>query len=151
MLNKLDAYRATWRSYKSVAEEGHELHVRRANDVIRQLAFAGIAVVWVFRETTVAGQISLAPALRWAAAFLIITLTLDLLHYLVGAFQFGSCLDAIEQQVNKAIREGKEWPDNPDGPPPPLPEKIVKSFFCVKAIAVIVGAGLLLFYLAFRI
>jgi len=76
---------------------------------------------------------------------------LDLLHYLVGAFQFSSRLDDIEHQQNEAFHDGKEWPNNPTGVPPALPEKITKSLFCAKAVTVIVGSGLLLFDLAFRL
>jgi hypothetical protein len=151
MSNKAEVYRKAWIEYKSFAEEGHAVHVRRANDIIRQLALAGIAVVWVLRETTAAGKIMLAAELRWAAGLLILTLALDLLHYLIGAFQFSSRLDDIEHQENEALRNGNEWPNSPTGLPPPAPEMIGKSLFCAKAVAVIVGSGLLLFYLAFRV
>jgi hypothetical protein len=64
--------------------------------------------IWVFRETTVLGKVSFASELRGSAAFLILTLVLDLMHYLVGAVQFSCRLDAIEHEVNEAIRQGNE-------------------------------------------
>lgn len=151
MSNKVEVYRKAWIDYKSVAEEGHAANVRRANDLVRQLALGGIGVVWVLRETTAAGKVALATELRWAAGLLILTLALDLLHYLIGAFQFSSRLDDIEHQENEALRAGTEWPNSPTGLPPPPPEMIGKSFFFAKAVAVIVGSWLLLFYLAFRV
>lgn len=63
----------------------------KASDIARQLAFAGIAVVWIFKvggEGGAAGQaaISLPSALIPAVFFLVACLAADILHYVVAAY-----------------------------------------------------------------
>ena len=146
-----ELWRQEWREYRSYAEELFKGFVARANEVIRQLAFAGIAVVWVFRETISATQFKLAPELRWAAIFFLVTLVLDFAYYVVGFFTANSRIDEIKRQDQEAVRAGKAWPSDPLGPPPDIPEGGVKFLFIAKVFVLIAGAGLLLFYLAFRL
>jgi hypothetical protein len=71
--------------------------------VARQLAFAGIALVWVFRapgEDTV-----VLPAALWLPTiFLVSGLALDMLHYLCSAAVWGAF-----HRINE-----KRFPDEPD-------------------------------------
>jgi len=122
----------------------------KANDNIRQIAFAGIAVVWVFRETTSAAQFKLASELRWAAALFILALILDFIYYVVGFFMANARLDEIKRQEQESVLAGKDWPSEPQGPPPEMPEGGLKFLFCAKVVILTLGAGLLLFFLAFR-
>lgn len=61
---------------------------RKASDVARQLAFAGIAVVWLFHIEN-HGEIYLYHPLVWALGFLVLTLALDLLHYATSTAIWG--------------------------------------------------------------
>ena len=55
----------------------------KASDILRQLCFAGIALIWLFKAGTNASLI-LNPQLLRAALFIFIALSLDLLQYLIG-------------------------------------------------------------------
>jgi hypothetical protein len=55
---------------------------------VRQLGFAGIALVWVFK-TDVGGRQTVPPELLPAALLIVIGLTLDLLHYIAGSLVWG--------------------------------------------------------------
>ena len=147
----VEVWRAEWREYKSYAETTFDRYAAKSNDLVRQLALAGIAVVWVFRETAAAGTVKLAAELRWAAILFVVTLTFDLAHYLYGTFKASSRLDEIQKEERTAIGDGNNWPHHPAGPPPEMPELGVKAFFCAKTAALVVGSGLLLHYLAFRV
>lgn len=149
--NSVDVWRAEWREYKTYAEATFDRYAAKSNDLVRQLALAGIAVVWVFRETTAAGAVNMAAQIRWAAILFVLTLALDLAHYLYGTFKTSSRLDEIQKEERTAIGDGNNWPHSPEGPPPEMPELGVKAFFCAKTVALIVGSGLLLHYLAFRV
>lgn len=61
----------------------------KASDVARQLAFAGIALIWIFHETG-AGPIVIPKRLIWPAAFFICGLGFDLLQYAAGALIWGA-------------------------------------------------------------
>lgn len=55
-----------------------------ASDQVRNLAFAGIGIIWIFKNDN--SQIGMIPeALLWPLVFLTITLALDLLQYLIPA------------------------------------------------------------------
>ena len=61
----------------------------KASDVARQLAFAGIALIWIFHETG-AGPIVIPKRLIWPAALFICGLGFDLLQYGTGALIWGT-------------------------------------------------------------
>jgi hypothetical protein len=144
-------WRTEWREYKAYAEAAFDRYAAKSNDLVRQISLAGIAVVWVFRETTAAGAINLAAQIRWAAIFFVLALAMDLGHYLYGTFKTSSRLDLIRRDERSAVSDGNNWPHDPPGPPPELPETGVKLFFCLKTITAILGASLLLHYLAFKL
>lgn len=78
---KLDDYRNEY--YEASA---------KASEVARQLSFAGIALVWIFKEEN-AGPLSVPESLVWAALYFAGSLALDLLHATTrtavwGAFQY---------------------------------------------------------------
>jgi len=56
----------------------------KASDLCRQLAFAGIALIWVFRANGLNGP-TLPDTLTWPAALIVLALTFDLAHYLVAS------------------------------------------------------------------
>lgn len=62
----------------------YEYHSGKASDVARQLAFAGIAVIWLFRVGAPADP-QLPAQLIAPLFFFGLALGLDLLHYVVAA------------------------------------------------------------------
>jgi hypothetical protein len=149
--NITELWRAEWLAYKSMAEEAFERYVIKSNDLVRQLALAGIAVVWIFRETTAAGAVNLSAQIRWAAILFVLCLALDLAHFLYGTYRTSGRLNKIRREENAAISKGIPWPEAPNGPPPELPQFGVQVVFALKTCALLIGAGLLLHYLAFRL
>ncbi len=56
----------------------------KASDFCRQLAFAGIALIWVFKSDGIRGP-TLPDNLTWPAALIVLALAFDLTHYLVAS------------------------------------------------------------------
>jgi hypothetical protein len=61
----------------------------KASDSARNLALAGIAVVWIFKIGD-AGAFRFPRPLVWALCLFALALALDLLHYTVSAITWGS-------------------------------------------------------------
>jgi hypothetical protein len=55
----------------------------KASDLNRQLGFAGIALIWLFKSD-VGGHATIPTILIVAGALIVVSLTLDMLHYLIG-------------------------------------------------------------------
>jgi len=62
-------------------KETYEYHTSVLSEINRKAAYAGIAIVWIFKKT-VGDSYSLDEQLLWPALFLLIALSLDLLQYL---------------------------------------------------------------------
>jgi hypothetical protein len=65
-----------------VAKKARDEVTKQLGDIVRQLAFAGIAVVWIIKSEPVKSGIEFEPALYWPLFWLVVTLTLDLAYYL---------------------------------------------------------------------
>ena len=63
--------------------ENYEYFSQKTSEVIRQLGFAGIAVIWVFKVTA-GGRETIPSPLIPASLFLVLGLSLDLLHCVVA-------------------------------------------------------------------
>jgi len=70
------------------AREAYYDYSRKASEINRQLGFAGIALIWVFR---IEGpqRTQLPPNLLLAATVIFISLALDLLQYVIGTLTWG--------------------------------------------------------------
>ena len=51
----------------------------KVSDITRQLAFAAIAVIWLFKKDTPGGHLTIAPDLAFAGVLVIAALAADLL------------------------------------------------------------------------
>ena len=60
----------------------------RASEIARQISFAGIALIWLFRDEKL-GLLSVPNKLLVPAMLLVIALFFDLLQYVVGAAIWG--------------------------------------------------------------
>ncbi len=60
----------------------------KASDVSRQLSFAGIALVWIFKAEK-GGPLAVPEPLLLPAALFVLALALDLLQYVYGSLAWG--------------------------------------------------------------
>ncbi len=74
---KLSEYRETYYEFSD-----------KASAAARQLAFAGIAVIWIFRIEQEAG-VGIEPDLLLPLALLALSLAFDLLQYITATFVWG--------------------------------------------------------------
>lgn len=73
----LRKYKMELEKYKEV----YEKHSGTLSNINRQIAFAGIAIIWIFKKTN-GVEVSISSELLWAAIFIIAALFLDMIHYL---------------------------------------------------------------------
>lgn len=79
--------------------ESYQFFSGKASEIVRQLGFAGIAVIWVFKVT--AGERQIVPTELLPAGILLVSgLTLDLLHYVTGTLIWGVYNRNKEKQLN---------------------------------------------------
>ncbi|HYH81295.1 MAG TPA: hypothetical protein VEX86_15935 [Longimicrobium sp.] len=71
------------------ARESYYTHSGKASDVLRQLAVAGIGVIWVFKADA-QGVMAIPAPLLLPALLLVAGLFLDLLQYVLAALVWGS-------------------------------------------------------------
>lgn len=110
----------------------------KLSDNVRQLNFAGIAVVWIFRVGQDTGGIPFAQRLIFAMAFFVCSLGLDLLHYIWSTIVWG-CFSRYKER--QEVREEEvfgapRWFNRPS-----------ITFLCMKVIACIVGYVVLLIHI----
>jgi hypothetical protein len=56
----------------------------KASDLNRQLALAGIAIIWLFKKDNLSG-LSIPRELLWPGVLIVLSLGLDMLHYVVAS------------------------------------------------------------------
>ena len=104
----------------SKAEKAKDYNTGKASDIARQLAFAGIAFIWIFKLEN-SGAITLPDNLQKPVILLVTCLTFDLLQYIYGAAAWGLFYRFQEKKLtpgpNRAdtdIRANKfiNWPSN---------------------------------------
>lgn len=78
----------------------------KASDVSRQLALAGIAIIWIFKNPDGSDKV-IPQELTKPTFFLVSSLGVDLIQYLVGAIIWGLFFEYKEWQVNKKKVENK--------------------------------------------
>lgn len=110
----------------------------KLSDITRQLNFAGIAVVWIFRIGQNNGGIPFASCLLLAIKLFVISLCLDLLHYAYAAIAWGTL---------HGIREGKGIPEDTDIGAPFWINWPALFFFWMKIIVAVSGYAILITYI----
>jgi len=73
----------------------------KLSDVVRQLNFAGIAVIWLFRTGDKTGGIPYSECLLWPLGLLIGSATFDLLHYAYASAAWGIFHRVQEKKLQK--------------------------------------------------
>jgi len=71
------------------AREYYTQRTTKLSEVVRQLNFAGIAVIWLFRTGDKAGGIPYTDVLLWPLGLLVASATFDLLHYAYASAAWG--------------------------------------------------------------
>ena len=126
----------------SEAREAYYSYSGNASTVARQLAFAGIAVVWLF-NTKVAGQpIALPHPLLQVAFLLVVTLAFDLLQYVSASLIWGAFARRHEKQIEPHRRN-----DDPDVDAPAYLNWPAIACFWLKLASLLIAYGWLATYL----
>lgn len=103
----------------------------KTSTVTRQLTFAGIAVVWIFKSGE-GSNIQLPQQLIYSLLFFVICLGFDLLQYVVGTLIWYFFYQYHEKRL-------KSKKDDPYLLASPWYSKIISLFFWVKLVAVFVA------------
>jgi hypothetical protein len=82
-----------------VCEEAYYFYSRKASDVARQLSFAGIAIVWMFKPGNNLNLV-MPHNLLIPLFFFSLSLFFDLLHYIYSTVVWG-CFHRIEEKKGK--------------------------------------------------
>lgn len=126
---------------KDARDAYYELSAK-LSDIVRQLSFAGIAVIWMFRVSTEKTGIVFQPVLIWPLLLFVVALSLDLAHYLYGSIAWSSFANREEGKGRRDEDKVKphksiNWPSN--------------VFFYCKAASCIVAYLLLISFLKEKI
>lgn len=82
------------------AREYYNQRSTKLSEVVRQLNFAGIAVIWLFRTGEKTGGIPYNDSLLWPLGFLVASATFDLLQYAYASAAWGIFHRAKEKELN---------------------------------------------------
>ena len=110
----------------------------KASENTRQLSFAALAVIWIFKPESAAGHYLFPGLLLWAGVFAVAALSFDFLQYGYGAAAWG-CFHRTKERSGVSRQDEFRAPDWMNWP--------TNAFFIVKVISVIVSYVLLLVYL----
>ena len=125
---KLSEYKSDYYQYSGLA-----------SSATRQLALAGIALIWVFKTQSDNGTYILPNTLIYPAIGLIVSLGSDLLQYV-----FGTVIWGLFHRYHESLRESIE--DDPILEAPVHYTWPINFFFYTKIIAVLVSYFFLLIF-----
>lgn len=74
-----------------------DIFTGKLSDVSRQLNFAGIAVIWIFRVGEESGGIAYSSELLYPLGCFVLSLAFDFLHYLYASIAW-SCFHTYKQR-----------------------------------------------------
>lgn len=123
------------------ARELYYFYSGKTSDLVRQLGFAGIAVIWIFKYD-VQGVPKIPQALLPPLILIVLGLALDLLQYAVatsiwGFFQRRKEVSGIAEDADFLAPKQFNWP--------------TIGFFALKAASIIAAYVYLLRHLAYTI
>jgi len=125
----------------SDARDAYQEFSGKASELARQLSFAGIAVVWVFRRETPGLSLTVVPSVLVGPALCFCcSLAADLLQYITATIAWGT-FHRIEEQ--KLIKLG----DDPALDAPRWINWPQTTFFILKLAFVAIGYGWLVSFL----
>lgn len=118
----------------------------KASNSLRQLAFAGIAIVWIFRRGEGA-EIRLHPLLTLALVLLSLGLLLDLAQFLTLTLRWWRFGHASERRLHKEYHGDRRRMNEEAFAAPADINKPAEVLFVAKCSAVLSGYGVLVFFL----
>lgn len=84
-------------------------YAEKASEIARQLGFAGLGVVWIFKQDF-KGKSSFPEPLVWPAFLIVVGLTIDLLHYSIGMLATGwAARGKMDDELAKSLVEVERW------------------------------------------
>ena len=98
----------------------------KASDITRQLAFAAIAVIWLFKKDTLQNQLSIPHDLILPGILIVATLAADLLQYTGGAGIWYLYYRYLERKGTSEIADHSSWLQLP-----------IMVLFCIKVVLII--------------
>ena len=110
----------------------------KLSDNVRKLAFAGIAIVWIFKQGN-NGNFSIPDALKSVMLMFVISLSLDLLHYIWQTIVWGSFYTYKENELK---HDGTV-----DFLAPSIFKNVAYVIFWSKVIALLIGYVFMLRFL----
>ncbi len=111
----------------------------RASELSRQLSFAALAIVWIFKTDQPGGSIGVPHALLWPSALAVFSLGFDILQYIYGSVAWGIYNRHKEKRIG--LNDEQEFSA------PPYINWPTNIFFYLKISAVLVCYVGLLRYL----
>jgi hypothetical protein len=124
------------------AREAYYDHSGKLSEIVRQLSFAGIAVVWIFRSGEGAGEISYDDSLVPALLFFVGAIAFDLLHYLYASLAWG---------YFQRREERKGVKDDDDVEPHDFINRPSQAAWALKSVLCITGHVILFVFLVEKI
>ena len=97
---------------------------------VRKLAFAGIAIIWIFKTTNSEGNNVLPMELIYPMMLILASLVSDTMQYLFGSLMW-------DRYCNKKRREGKTCESEVN--PSSLIPRVMKIFYILKVLFVIIA------------
>jgi hypothetical protein len=119
------------------ARESYYYYSGKASDRVRQLAFAGIALIWILKIDDRGNQ-AIPEILIIAAVFIVAGLGFDLLQYLYGSAAWG---------IFHRCKENKRTKENSQFQAPAKINWPTNAFFWLKAVSIIISYCFILFFL----
>jgi hypothetical protein len=140
--------------YEDDIHEGANRFSTALSDRVRQLAFAGVAIGWLFKIDATDGPV-LPKALVWAIVLFAVGLTLDLVHVAVGAYFYsGKSIELVRRDAAAYVGQGLM--KRPAVISPPVAEHLavtraMQAIFWTKVSAVVIGYIILIVAIAHMI
>lgn len=126
----------------ATARQAYQELSAKASEIARQLAFAAIALVWLFKESQPDGGIFVPRELVAPVVLALVALGADLLQYLVAALSWGAY---ARLQERRGVGEEQKFDA------PAAINRVPLLLFFVKQAAVVVAYVMLFRELAHRL
>lgn len=115
-------------------KKDYEYFTGKASEISRNLAFAGIAIIWIFKITSKDGSLEIPSLLITPLIWLVITLALDLSQYISGGLIWLIYYRFKEWQIKKSKISA-----NDDIKAPAILPAIIHFFYLSKLVAIVVA------------
>lgn len=122
---------------------------RRVSEIVRQLALAGVAVIWLFK-VDVGGRPSVPRLLVFAGVVIVLGLACDLLQYAWSTqvwLKFFNEKEAEVEADRNASPPRHYDPEERDWPLPPTINRMPLFFFWAKLLLVLFGYLMIVVFL----